>query len=160
MVSPPSGDDWVELSSEPLPTEAVLTWAVVPGSGAQVLFSGSVRDHAEGRPGVTLLEYEAYVEVAQIRLVEIAAEARRRWPGLGRVALLHRLGVLEVGECSVVVVVSAPHRDAAFESARWCIDTLKATVPIWKRETWEGGVGWGTDAADIASLNAEGSVPS
>jgi molybdopterin synthase catalytic subunit len=159
-----SADDWIELRSETLPLDEVLAWSVVPGCGAQVLFSGTVRDHAEGRPGVTQLEYEAYAEMAQNRLVEIAAEARRRWPGLGRVALLHRVGLLGVGECSVVVVVAAPHRDAAFESARWCIDTLKATVPIWKRETWEGGVSWGTDAADISSLsdddNAEGRVPS
>ncbi|MDP9074550.1 MAG: molybdenum cofactor biosynthesis protein MoaE, partial [Actinomycetota bacterium] len=119
-----------------------------------------VRDHAEGRTGVTQLEYEAYVEAAEPRMAAIAAEARQRWPMVGRLALLHRLGRLELGECSVIVVVSAPHREAAFEAARWTIDTLKATVPIWKRETWEGGVGWGTDASDIASIEDEGRVPS
>jgi len=108
-----------------------------------VLFTGTVRDHAEGRPGVTALEYEAYEEEVCPRLSAIVAEARRQWSTLGRVALLHRVGALAVGETSVLIVVSAPHRAEAFEAARYCIDTLKATVPIWKRETWEGGSDWG-----------------
>ena len=142
-----------------MPTPA-LRWAALPSCGAQVLFSGTVRDHAEGRSGVIQLEYEVYAEAAEARLAAIAAEARQRWPEVGRIALLHRYGALQVGECSVIVVVSAPHREAAFEASRWCIDTLKATVPIWKRETWDGGVGWGTDASDIASIKDEGRVPS
>ena len=160
VVPPPTGDDWVKLSSEPLDAEAAMRWAVLPGCGAQVVFSGTVRDHAEGRRGVTQLDYEVYAEAAERRLAAIATEARQRWPMVGRIALSHRFGTLQVGECSVVVVVSAPHRDAAFEASRWCIDTLKATVPIWKRETWDGGVGWGTDASDIASIKYEGRVPS
>jgi molybdopterin synthase catalytic subunit len=160
VVPPPTEDDWVELSSEPLNADAAIRWAVLPSCGAQVLFSGTVRDQAEGRSGVIQLEYEVYAEAAEARLAAIAAEARQRWPEVGRIALLHRCGVLQVGECSVIVVVSAPHREAAFEVSRWCIDTLKATVPIWKRETWDGGVGWGTDASDIASIKDEGRVPS
>jgi molybdopterin synthase catalytic subunit len=157
---PRAGDDWIALTDQPLPTDAALRWSILPGCGAEVLFTGTVRDHAEGRTGVVELEYEAYEEAGEARLAAIAAEARRRWPPLGRVALLHRLGPLRVGQCSVVVVISAPHRDAAFEAAKWCIDTLKATVPIWKRETWDGGVGWGTDASDIATIEEEGRVPS
>jgi molybdopterin synthase catalytic subunit len=157
---PEIGDDWIGLTDLALPTSAALSWSVLPGCGAEVLFSGTVRDHAEGRPGVTELKYEAYQEAGLSRLAAIAAEARRRWDGLGRIALLHRLGPLQVGECSVVVVVSAPHRGVAFEAARWCIDTLKSTVPIWKLETWEGGVGWGTEASDIATIEEEGRVPS
>ncbi len=160
MAAPADGDDWLELTGDALCADDVLRWSVLPGCGAQVLFSGTVRDHAEGRTGVTQLEYEAYMSAAEARLADVVAEARRRWPDLGRVALLHRVGRLEVGECSVLVVTSAPHRDAAFESARWCIDTLKETVPIWKRETWEGGEGWGADASDITSLRNEGRVPS
>lgn len=158
--APADGDDWLELTCHALRPDDVLRWAVVPGSGAQVLFSGTVRDHAEGRTGVTRLEYEAYLSAAEVRLRGIIAEARRRWPELGRVALHHRVGVLRVGECSVLVATSTPHRDSAFEAARWCIDTLKATVPIWKRETWDGGEGWGADASDIASIRDEGRVPS
>jgi len=160
VAAPADGDDWLELTVAALAAEDVLGWAVVPGCGAQVLFSGTVRDHADGRTGVTQLEYEAYIEAAESRLAAIAAEARRRWPELGRIALLHRVGVLQVGECSVLVVTSTPHRDSAFESARWCIDTLKTTVPIWKRETWDGGEGWGADASEIASIQDEGRVPS
>jgi len=91
---------------------------------------------------VTALEYEAYEEEVCPRLAAIVAEVRRRWPELGRVAALHRVGALDVGETSVLVAVSAPHRAEAFAAARFCIDTLKATVPIWKRETWEGGSDW------------------
>jgi molybdopterin synthase catalytic subunit len=152
-VQPPSpGDDWIGLDREPIPAAAALAWAGRPDCGAQVLFSGTVRDHAEGRPGVSQLEYEAYVDQVTPRLFRIAAEARSRWPELGRIVLLHRIGVLRVGECSVLVVVSSPHRPQAFEAARWCIDTLKATVPIWKQETWQGGVDWGTLTHDVSEV--------
>jgi molybdopterin synthase catalytic subunit len=154
-VHPPThGDDWIGLTAEPLPTEAALAWTIGPGWGAQVLFSGTVRDHAEGRTSVSQLEYEAYVEEVQLRLARIAAEARERWPVLGRIVLLHRIGVLGLCDCSVVVAVSSAHRPEAFEAARWGIDTLKATVPIWKRETWEGGVDWGTGGHDVAEVEA------
>jgi molybdopterin synthase catalytic subunit len=139
---PDAGDDWLALTDASLPVDGAVAWAGRPSCGAVVLFSGTVRDHAEGRPGVSTLEYEAYDEEVVPRLAAIAVEARARWPVLGRVVLLHRTGVLDVGETSVVVVVSAPHRPEAFAAARFCIDTLKATVPIWKRETWEGGSDW------------------
>jgi molybdopterin synthase catalytic subunit len=152
-VQPPAnGDDWIGLETEPLPIDRAVAWSVRQDCGAQVLFSGTVRDHADGRPGVSQLEYEAYVDQVEPRLRSIAAEARSRWPVLGRIVLLHRVGALAVGECSVLVVVSSPHRPEAFDAARWCIDTLKATVPIWKRETWEGGVDWGTCAHDVMEV--------
>jgi molybdopterin synthase catalytic subunit len=153
MRPPLTGDDWVELAASPLPTEAALAWVTVPTCGATVLFSGTVRDHAEGRPGVSELDYEAYSEQVVPRLARIAAEARRRWPVLGKVALLHRTGVLGVGDCSVLVVVSAPHRGDAFDAARWAIDTLKSTVPIWKRETWAGGSAWGSDSRGVVEVS-------
>jgi molybdopterin synthase catalytic subunit len=158
---PESGDDWIALTDQVLPTIAALEWSILPECGAEVLFTGTVRDHADGREGVTDLEYEAYETAGRERLAAIAAEARSRWTDLGRIALLHRLGRLWVGEISVVVVVSSPHRGQAFEAAKWCIDTLKTTVPIWKRETWKGGVDWGTGASDIAALDEkEGRVSS
>ncbi len=153
MQPPVTGDDWVGLSAIGLSTAVTLAWASRPDCGATVLFSGTVRDHAEGRPGVSELDYEAYAEQVEPRLRRIAEEARRRWPATGRIALLHRTGVLAVGECSVVVVVSSPHRGDAFEAARWAIDTLKSTVPIWKRETWDGGSEWGVDAHTIAEVH-------
>ena len=145
-------DDWVALTRERLPVHAALDWAVRPDCGAVVLFSGTVRDHSEGRPGVRSLEYEAYEEEVEPRLSAIAAEARHRWPTIGRIALLHRSGPLAVTETSVVVVASAPHRDEAFAAARWSIDTLKATVPIWKRETWAEGEDWATCDHPVADV--------
>lgn len=149
----PDADTWVALAGDPLPVGAAADWAVRPDCGAVVLFTGTVRDSADGRDGVTGLEYEAYVEHAVPRMEEIAGEARRRWPGVGRVALLHRVGALEVGEPAVVVAASAPHRGEAFDAARWCIDTLKATVPIWKKESWAGGEDWGLGAHEVAEVS-------
>jgi molybdopterin synthase catalytic subunit len=151
LRAPAHGDDWIALSDRALPLDEATAWAVIPACGGVVMFAGTVRDHAEGRDGVTALEYEAYEEVAVDRLVEVAGEARRRWPVIGRIALLHRVGRLELCDTAVVVVVSAPHREQAFDAARWCIDTLKATVPIWKREEWAGGADWGTRATPIRS---------
>ena len=144
-LDPPYGtDDWVGVAADPLPLDAVAKFVERPDCGAVVVFTGVVRDHAEGRTGVQSLEYEAYEEEVTPRLAAIVAAARARWPSLGRAAVLHRTGLLGVGEVSVVVAVSAPHRHAAFDSAAFCIDTLKATVPIWKREVWDGGEDWST----------------
>jgi molybdopterin synthase catalytic subunit len=146
--------DWIALTTEPLPFAEVGPWAVLPSCGAVVVFAGTVRDHAEGRPGVTRLAYEAYAEQADPKLAAVAAEARRRWPGLGRVALVHRTGDLDLGDTAVLVAVSAPHRDEAFAAARFCIDTVKATVPIWKKESWAGGSDWGHSDAGTAEASA------
>ena len=149
----PVGDsDWIALTDEPLPVGEVATWVVRPGCGASVTFSGTVRDHAEGRPGVTSIEYEAYAAQVEPRLAAITAAARLRWPDLGRLVLLHRTGPLAVCESSVVAAASAPHRGEAFEAARFLIDTLKATVPIWKKEAWAGGEGWGLDAKELSDV--------
>jgi molybdopterin synthase catalytic subunit len=142
VAAPPTGDDWIELLATPLPTESAVTWATTPTAGAVVSFLGVVRDHAEGRTGVVGLDYEAYEEEAVRVLGQIAAEARRRWPEVERLALLHRTGHLALSEPSVAVVVSSPHRADAFEAARWCIDTLKESAPIWKREHWSDGSDW------------------
>ena len=141
-MSPPLDDTWVGLSEDPLPLTAVSEWAQRDDCGGLVVFTGTVRDHAEGRPGVSSLEYEAYVGAVEPRLAAVATDARGRWPDLGRLAMLHRIGLLGIGEAAVVVAASAPHRDVAFAAARFCIDTLKETVPIWKKETWNGGQSW------------------
>lgn len=149
MLPPPSGHTWVVLTDQVLPVGDVVEWAIRPDCGAVVLFTGTVRDHDEDRPGVFRLEYEAYTEQVEPRLAAVAEEARRRWPTSGRLALLHRIGLLHLGEVSVVVVAAAPHREEAFSAARFCIDTLKSTVPIWKRETWGGGQGWSAQAQAV-----------
>jgi molybdopterin synthase catalytic subunit len=153
VLQPPThSDTWLLLTTDVLSAGVANNWAVRPECGAVVVFSGTARDHAEGRPGVQQLEYEAYEEQVVPRLSQIAVEARRRWPTTGRLALLHRTGPLAIGETSVIVAASAPHRNEAFEAARFCIDTLKASVPIWKRETWAGGSEWGLDAKDLAEV--------
>jgi len=150
VVPPLAGDDWFALTGAELPVEAIYGWAVRPDCGAVVLFSGTVRDHADGREGVEHLTYEAYEEAVETRLAAIAAEVRDRWPAVGRVAMLHRIGRVDVEASSVVVAVSSPHRAEAFEAARYAIDALKASVPIWKHETWRDGSAWGTRATPIS----------
>ena len=103
-LSPPGGETWLGLSAAPLPVAEALEWAVRPDCGGVVLFSGTARDHAAGRPGVEALEYEAYESQVVPRLEAVADEARVRWPVLGRIALMHRVGVLAVGDSAVVVV--------------------------------------------------------
>jgi molybdopterin synthase catalytic subunit len=119
-----------------------------------VVFSGTSRDHSEGRDDVSVLEYEAYTEQVVPRLDAIASRARRQWPDLGRIVLLHRTGVVPVGESAVVVAVSSPHRVNAFEAARFGIDTLKSTVPIWKKETWAEGQSWGLEPQHIEEIDS------
>jgi molybdopterin synthase catalytic subunit len=158
----PSGDTWVGTVDGPLPVGAVTDWAVRPDCGGLVVFCGTARDHSEGRPGVHALEYEAYEDHVVTRFHAVVDEARARWRTAGRVAILHRVGAVPIGEAAVVVAVGAPHRDEAFAAARFCIDTLKQTAPIWKREEWDGGSSWGLDAqpvAEVAAAGADGPRP-
>ncbi|MGZ4753552.1 MAG: molybdenum cofactor biosynthesis protein MoaE [Acidimicrobiia bacterium] len=154
MTESPDGADWIGLLATPLPTEAAVAWATTPASGAVVTFLGVVRDHSDGRTGVVGLGYEVYEDEARRVLAEIAAEARRRWPATERLALLHRTGEVALSEPSVAVVVSSPHRDTAFEAARFCIDTLKETAPIWKREHHSDGSDWATAEQAIRTVGA------
>ena len=152
MRPPEHGDDWLAIGPSALPVAEAYDWCVLPRTGAVVLFSGTARDHAGDRAGVTLLEYEAYEDQVIPRFAQIAAELRRRWPAAGRVAMLHRVGPLALGESAVVVAVSAPHRGEAFEAARFAIDTLKEAAPIWKKETWEGGSDFGLGAQPLTDV--------
>lgn len=158
LEAPALDDDWCALSTQALPVGAALDWAVRPQCGAVVTFTGTVRDHAEGRSGVSRLEYEAYDTQVVPVLHEIAADVRRRWPEVGRIALLHRVGAVDLGAVSVVVAVSAPHRGEAFDAARHAIDTLKHTVPIWKREFWDGDAAWGLGAHAVQPVAAAETV--
>jgi len=147
-----SGDTWLELTDKVLDVGATYEWAVRPSCGAVVVFSGTVRDHSEGRHGVEVLAYEAYEEAVLPKMALVAAEMRRQWTTLGRIALIHRTDELSLGESSVLVVVSSPHRPEAFEAARFGIDALKATVPIWKREMWKDGGDWAVGAQHVTDL--------
>jgi len=129
----------VRVGADPIAVEDALAFVADPAAGATCLFVGTVRDQgAEG--AVTAITYEAWDELATARLGEIADELVEGWP-VRRIALVHRHGDLAVGEASVAVAVSAPHRDAAFEAARHAIERLKHDVPIWKKETLANGDG-------------------
>ena len=131
------------LAERSLDVGSVVARVSGPGVGGIVTFVGTVRDRARGR-SIRHLEYEAYPEMAEREMQKIADEAGRRWPGT-RVAIAHREGHLEVGEIAVVVVAAAPHRAEAFAACRFAIDTLKQTVPIWKKEIATDGEFWVDD---------------
>jgi molybdopterin synthase catalytic subunit/molybdopterin converting factor small subunit len=137
--------DEVRIVREPIVTEAVVERLKRPADGAVVIFDGVVRDNTRGRRTL-YLDYEAYEAMALRQMQSLAAEARARF-GTRGASIVHRLGRLEIGETSVLIVVAAAHRGSAFEACRWMIDTLKKTVPIWKREYFEDGAVWADGAA-------------
>jgi molybdopterin synthase catalytic subunit len=141
--------DWVSVASTPLSSSELTTWATRPDCGAVVTFCGVVRDNSHDLKDIEALEYETDVHMAEGRIVEVIAEARRRWPTLGAVAIHHRMGRVELSESAVVIVVSAPHRGPAFEAAAFCIDAVKRCVPMWKRELWRGGSTWSEEGRAI-----------
>jgi len=128
------------ITAEPLDERGAAARVSDPGAGAVVTFAGTVRNHFEGRP-VLAVEYEAYRPMAERKLRDVAEEAVRRH-GATAAAVHHRVGRLEVGEASVVIAVSAPHRAEAFAACREIIDRLKEVVPIWKREVFADGAEW------------------
>jgi len=136
-----SAEDHVEVTTTPLSERALAKAVEEPGAGAIVLFSGVVRDETGGRR-VKFLEYVAHAPMAIAKMREIAAAVRARFPGVRKVALEHRVGRLEIGESSVLIAASSAHRGEAFEACRFAIDTLKETVPIWKKEHFEDGEVW------------------
>lgn len=135
-------DDLIEVSEREIDPGRLIASVSVPTAGAVVLFLGTVRDHSQGRAGVTHLEYEAYGGVVETKIGEILAEVRSNWPEVIRVAAVHRTGSLDVGAISVAVAVSSPHRTDAFPAGQYLIDQLKRRAPIWKKEHWPGGAEW------------------
>jgi molybdopterin synthase catalytic subunit len=130
----------IALSDTPIDVEKIIAEVSAAEAGAIDIFIGTVRNHNEGRK-VTHLAYEAYVPMALREMEKIARTAKRQWP-VKKLALIHRTGKLSIGEIAVVVAVATPHRKEAFEACRYVIDALKATVPIWKKEYFEGGELW------------------
>src|SRR5438132_1572263 len=127
----------IQLTTKPIDYQMLTESVRHPGCGGVVLFLGTVRDLTQDRRTVAL-DYEAYPGMAEKRMQEIEQDTRSRWP-VGEIALVHRLGHLEVGDVSVAVAVSCPHRSEAFEACRHAIDRLKELVPIWKKENWADG---------------------
>jgi MoaE-MoaD fusion protein len=135
-----SHDDVYQLVREPIDMAALARHVRAPGDGATVTFDGFVRNQSHNRPTL-YLDYEAYESMAIAKMREIGVQLHEKF-AIHRVAIVHRLGRLEIGETSVFIAVSAPHRSAAFDACRFAIDTLKFTVPIWKKEYFEDGAVW------------------
>ena len=130
----------IQLTREPLNRDTLIAAVSHPSVGGIVVFEGVVRDNARGKQ-VRYLEYDVYEQMAEQQIRTIVAEAKRRW-SVEHVAVAHRFGRLEIGEASVIIVVASPHRGEAFEACRYIIDTLKTTVPIWKKEVGTTGEEW------------------
>jgi MoaE-MoaD fusion protein len=130
----------VALTREPIDATKLVAEAKQAEDGAVVVFDGIVRNHSRGRRTLRL-DYEAYEEMALRQMRELGSKARERF-AIRQVTIIHRLGRLEIGETSVLIIVASAHRSAAFEACRWLIDTLKQTVPIWKKETFADGTVW------------------
>jgi molybdopterin synthase catalytic subunit len=130
----------IQLSTEPLDISHCINLVQSPECGGIDVFIGTVRSQTKGKQ-VVQLEFEAYERMAVKEMRKIAEEAMSKWP-VHKIAVHHRTGVLQIGEVPVVIAVSAAHRDAAFDACRYIIDTLKQTVPIWKKEVFEDGEVW------------------
>ncbi|HWO42857.1 MAG TPA: molybdenum cofactor biosynthesis protein MoaE [Candidatus Eisenbacteria bacterium] len=130
---------------QPINLQELIDFVIDPEAGAIATFIGVTRNHNEGRK-VIALEYEAYPEMAEQELARLGAEAARKWP-IRRMAIVHRIGPVQISQPSVIIAVSSAHRDAAFAACRFAIEEIKRTVPIWKKEVYEGGEIWiGTQA--------------
>jgi len=127
----------IRLTSEPIDQAALTEMVRRSTSGAVVTFLGTVRDLTDGRQTIAL-DYEAHASMAEKKLAEIERQTRERWP-VDEMAMVHRLGHLEVGDVSVAVAISCPHRAEAFEACRFAVERLKEIVPIWKKEHWADG---------------------
>jgi molybdopterin synthase catalytic subunit len=130
----------IEIHTEPLNIQACIDWVMSPDSGGIDVFIGTVRNVTKGKP-VLKLEFEAYNKMAINEIKNIIKQTFEKWP-VQKVLVHHRTGTLQVGEIPVIIAVSAAHRAAAFDACRYIIDTLKQTVPIWKKEFFEDGEVW------------------
>ena len=140
------------ITHEPIDTPIVLAAIKSAEDGAAIVFEGVVRNHSRGRRTL-FLEYEAYEEMARKQMESLAQQALTQFQ-IRDVAVVHRLGRVEIGETSVLIIVSSAHRAAAFEACRWLIDTLKHTIPIWKKEHCEDGAVWADGEPFPAEIGA------
>ena len=152
FLPPVSGgeEDIFQITTDPIDTAELVECLKSPSDGAVVVFEGIVRNHSAGKQTL-YLEYEAYEPMALKQMCRIGAEIHNKF-SLDRVGMVHRLGRLEIGETSVVIVVSSGHRKAAFEACRYGIDRLKQVVPIWKKEFFEGGAVWAEGEGKVRVL--------
>ena len=128
------------VTDKPINLQELVDWVTDPAAGAIATFIGTTRNNNEGRR-VIALDYDGYPEMAEKELARIGADAQTKWP-IYKMAIVHRLGPVQITEASVIIAVSAGHRDAAFAACRFAIEEIKKTVPIWKKEVYEGGEVW------------------
>jgi molybdopterin synthase catalytic subunit len=150
--------DVIVLTRDPIAAASLVAAAKNSSDGAVVIFDGIVRNHTRGRQTLHL-DYEAYEDMAEKQMRELAIEARKQF-AVRHVTIVHRLGRLHIGETSVLIIVASAHRAAAFEACRWLIDTLKKTVPIWKKETFVDGAIWAAGEPFPAELAVASPEPS
>jgi molybdopterin synthase catalytic subunit len=135
------------VTDKPIDLQELVRFVSDPGAGAIATFIGTTRNNNEGR-NVIALDYEAYPEMAEKELARIGEDASKKWQ-ICRMAIVHRLGPVQIGDASVVIAVSSAHREAAFAACRFAIEEIKRTVPIWKKEVFEGGEVWiGTQSGE------------
>ncbi len=130
----------IQLKSTPVIPQECINYVASNSAGGSTVFIGTVRDNTKGKP-VLRLEFEAYKPMAVAEMRKIAEQAKSKWSA-EKISIHHRVGVLQIGDIAVVIAVATPHRKAAFEACQYCIDTLKETVPIWKKEIFEDGEVW------------------
>nr|XP_056704674.1 molybdopterin synthase catalytic subunit-like [Euleptes europaea] len=133
--------DFIKLSEDKLSADEVSALVVSPCCGAVSLFIGTTRNNFDGKK-VKHLEYEAYAPMAEVELKKICTNIRLKWPSVRHIAIHHRLGTVPISEASVIVAISTPHRAESLEAVQFCINTLKTTVPIWKKEVYEEEYSW------------------
>jgi molybdopterin synthase catalytic subunit len=147
----------IDIVNGPIDTQAMLARAAAPSAGAVVLFLGTTREWTDAEH-TAWLEYECYADMARRELAKLETEARKRWP-LVACEIVHRIGRVEISQASVAIVVSTPHRQAAFEAGQWIIDTLKKTVPIWKKEHGVEGQGrWVHPGLELATEKSSSEI--
>ena len=131
-------DEWIEIIETPLDVGAAVGFVTDGAAGGIDVFLGMTRSETGNGKELLALDYEAYREMALVRMKQLAESARQQWP-IVKVAMLHRTGRVKVGEASVIIAVACPHRGEAFAACKWLIDQLKIDVPIWKKEVWADG---------------------
>ncbi|XP_053304042.1 molybdopterin synthase catalytic subunit-like [Spea bombifrons] len=128
--------DFVKITPDKLSTDEISQLVVSPDCGAVSIFIGTTRNNFDGKK-VVRLEYEAYTPMAETEIRKILSDIRQKWPSVKHIAVHHRLGLVPIADASVVIAISSPHRNDSLEAVTYCINTLKATVPIWKKEVYE-----------------------
>lgn len=133
--------DHIRLTHDLLSADEAQRLVTCPETGATSLFIGTTRDNFEGRK-VKSLEYEAYIPMAEKELKKICSTIREKWPTIKHICIMHRLGIVRVTEASVIIAISSVHRKESLEAVQYCIDSLKSTAPIWKKELYDEGGSW------------------